>query len=459
MGAAAGAGAGNLTTNAAYYSAYKTSGTKIAQIEVTLKNSDGTAATAGHTVSASVTGSGFVTVDNTVDTAAGSARSSSAADGGDGIVYVHIAADGTAGTGTISVSVTDAVTSATTALGTWTVTSYGAVSAISVSTARWTIGYATGDTTGAAAAAITMSSTSKGALDNANTVPAFVVKTVDSVGQVANISNNLVPIIVSSNPVAVSGGTCVRDDGSSTTYSSGKGVGYYNCSFTTTAASKSGDKATLTIRTLDPADSSKYLTTTLDVTVGGDQDTESLTFDKSEYEPGEVMVATRTCVDDKKNPCADGLGAPAIIFNKQIGGTAPGTGFYVGGTLATSSLYPSLFAPSVSGAFEGRMTGYVGGVATQIKATANVASSGTSSENTAQAAQSAAEDATEAANAATDAANAAAEAADAATAAAQDAQAAVADLAAQVATLISGIKAQITRLTNLVIKIQKKVNA
>ena len=75
------------------------------------------------------------------------------------------------------------------------------------------------------------------------------------------------------------------------------------------------------------------------------------------------------------------------------------------------------------------------------------------------AAVDAANDATEAANAATDAANAAAEAADAATAAAQDAQAAVADLAAQVATLISGIKAQITRLTNLVVKIQKKVKA
>jgi len=71
----------------------------------------------------------------------------------------------------------------------------------------------------------------------------------------------------------------------------------------------------------------------------------------------------------------------------------------------------------------------------------------------------AANEATDAANAATDADNAAAEAADAATAAAQDAQAAVADLAAQVATLIAGIKAQITALTNLVIKIQKKVKA
>jgi len=74
---------------------------------------------------------------------------------------------------------------------------------------------------------------------------------------------------------------------------------------------------------------------------------------------------------------------------------------------------------------------------------------------TASAAQTAADAAAEA----TDAANAAAEAADAATAAAQDAADAVAALSAQVATLISGLKAQLTALTNLVIKIQKKVKA
>jgi hypothetical protein len=77
----------------------------------------------------------------------------------------------------------------------------------------------------------------------------------------------------------------------------------------------------------------------------------------------------------------------------------------------------------------------------------------------AQAAADAAAEATDAANAATDAANAAAEAADAATAAAQDAADAVAALSAQVATLISGLKSQLTALTNLVIKIQKKVKA
>jgi len=80
-------------------------------------------------------------------------------------------------------------------------------------------------------------------------------------------------------------------------------------------------------------------------------------------------------------------------------------------------------------------------------------------DNAAQTAADAAAEATDAANAATDAANAAAEAADAATAAAQDAADAVAALSAQVATLISGLKSQLTALTNLVIKIQKKVKA
>jgi hypothetical protein len=84
---------------------------------------------------------------------------------------------------------------------------------------------------------------------------------------------------------------------------------------------------------------------------------------------------------------------------------------------------------------------------------------GASATDVAQAATDAAAEATDAANAATDAANAAAEAADAATAAAQDAADAVAALSAQVATLITGLKSQLTALTNLVIKIQKKVKA
>ena len=79
--------------------------------------------------------------------------------------------------------------------------------------------------------------------------------------------------------------------------------------------------------------------------------------------------------------------------------------------------------------------------------------------DTASAAADAAAEATDAANAATDAANAAAEAADAATAAAQDAADAVAALSTQVSEMVDALKKQITALTNLVIKIQKKVKA
>jgi len=120
----------------------------------------------------------------------------------------------------------------------------------------------------------------------------------------------------------------------------------------------------------------------------------------------------------------------------NTGQTSSASG-YVGATAVTAGTIGASLAPA--------------GVQT---ASVDVAGTTTTSD-----AIDAANEATDAANAATDAANAAAEAADAATAAAQDAQAAVAALASQVADLIAGIKAQITALTNLVIKIQKKVKA
>ena len=95
--------------------------------------------------------------------------------------------------------------------------------------------------------------------------------------------------------------------------------------------------------------------------------------------------------------------------------------------------------------------GTVGGAA--VSATASISNSALN------AAADAAAEAIDAANAATDAANAAAEAADAATAAAQDAADAVAALSAQVSTLINALRKQLIALTNLVIKIQKKVRA
>jgi len=72
------------------------------------------------------------------------------------------------------------------------------------------------------------------------------------------------------------------------------------------------------------------------------------------------------------------------------------------------------------------------------------------------AAAAAAEEATAAANDATDAALSAAEAAEAATAMAQEAVDAVAELSASVTKLISALRAQITTLTNLVVKIFRR---
>ena len=92
-------------------------------------------------------------------------------------------------------------------------------------------------------------------------------------------------------------------------------------------------------------------------------------------------------------------------------------------------------------------------------ATAAAVAAGEAAVAAAEAAQEAAAEATDAANAATDAANASAEAADAATAAAQDAADAVAALSVQVTEVIATLKKQITALTNLVIRIQKKVKA
>jgi hypothetical protein len=158
--------------------------------------------------------------------------------------------------------------------------------------------------------------------------------------------------------------------------------------------------------------------------------------------------------------------------------------FYVNGSASVTLSLGSSTAPDANYGQSGSALGFVkqGDGATPAAVTATTAGTATTAEtgvgaafaaaginsatvsveagvSAAETAADAAAEATDAANAATDAANAAAEAADAATAAAQDAADAVAALSAQVATLISGLKSQLTALTNLVIKIQKKVRA
>jgi len=189
-GTAAGqAAAASSSTNALPRAAAKTAGTYTAQIAIDLQKSDATDDDRAHTITATVSGSGFVAVNTTADTDPGVttrvATNSSAASER----YVHIEADGTAGTGSVTVSVTHAVTAVTTVLGTWSYTFFGDVAKIEVSTKTFTIGKA-GDTTGYGGTTRTVAGNLLPALDDATTVPAFIIKMTDSGGREANRGAN-----------------------------------------------------------------------------------------------------------------------------------------------------------------------------------------------------------------------------------------------------------------------------
>jgi len=314
------------------------------------------------TLKASITGPGYLVFDEAqANTASGYAAAQCAASqqptftakigrsiastAVDAIGVIYVCADGTAGVSTITASVTngDGVTAQ---VGTSkTVTFYGKATKLAVKATNYTIGKAGGAVTGATTATST-------------TTPAIVIFQTDKDGVAANWAT---PTVVSSDVNVVASGSCAAD-GSDATY--GYGAGHYDCSFTTAVSAKSGDKATLTFRILDPNDATgtTYLTTTQAVTVGGSVSKETITFDKTSYATGEKMVVTRTAVDSAGNPVFDGADVPAMSFSKSVGGSVGAStngankGGYVGGKKATSATAPTVFAPAVSGSFDGYMT-------------------------------------------------------------------------------------------------------
>jgi hypothetical protein len=200
------------------------------------------------------------------------------------------------------------------------------------------------------------------------------------------------------------------------------------------------------------------ITTTSTVTVGSTQSATlpTLTFDKPEYLAGELMTITigAAAADNASFVAFTALPTASVNLvttTNPFSGGNTGTVALVGGKATWKAYAPNLPGPIVITATSGSGSS---ATAATVTATTTVVSDGV-----AQAAAEAAAEATDAANAATDAANAAAEAADAATAAAQDAADAVAALATSVSAMIDALKKQITALTNLVIRIQKKVKA
>jgi len=440
-GNAAGAAADTTTDALAVDGTATASTANTGYLTVKLFDAAGVAMTNGDaalTLTASITGPGYlryVTANTTSASQCSTTPTFSSVIGRslatttvDAIGTIYICADGNAGTSTVSVSITNGDAVTTQVGSTKTVTFFGAATALSVHAANYTIGKSGGATTGATAAA-------------AATTPAIVIKQVDKTGVVASTAT---PTVVSSDVTVIASGTCVADLGDAT-YGYGT-TGYYDCNFITATSAKSGDKATLTFRIVDPADATKFLTTTQAVTVGGSIATETLSFDAASYAAGAPMVITRTAVDSSGNPVFDGASVPAVSFTKAVGGTAPGAstngankGGYIGGKKVTSATAPTVFAPAVSGEFSAYMTsGNTAG--TTLTAVSSVEGDQSSSL------------ALDAANAATDAANNAYDEAQNATQAASDALAAVTELAAQVTGLIESVK----KLTAAVAKLSKK---
>jgi hypothetical protein len=434
----------------------KTAGTNGGTIALVLKDAGGSAK-GGLRVSAEVSGPGLVDVVTAATNYADATVRADALTLASGVstAKVHITADGTAGTSTITVKILDPTTLAT--LGTYTekMYFYGTVASLTA-TANYTVARASATERGCAAA------TGCDQADFAST-PFVAIVAKDSDGNLvpgltvaASITN---PAVVQASTVAAVTETAVSGPNYLTACvtTDCNGLGWYNASVAGATSAASGAKTTVKYYTV-LSSGAIISSNAVEITIGGSAatGTETISLDKATYEAGEGMTVTLTAKDSAGNPVYDGYASPAVSFNKAVGGTAIAASFYVNGKVTSDDSLgrKTIYAPTASGNFTATAT-----AASLATLTATAAVGDDAATTAASAAQDAANEATEAANAATDAANAAAEAADAATAAAQDAQAAVADLAAQVATLISGIKAQITRLTNLVIKIQKKVNA
>jgi hypothetical protein len=150
-----------------------------------------------------------------------------------------------------------------------------------------------------------------------------------------------------------------------------------------------------------------------------------------------------------------------LDYAAAAGTNAPGQTCALEGNIdcAVGATAAKKFTATTAGTTTAAAKNYGSSIAPAGVSAVTVSVNNNAAADSATAAADAAAEATDAANAATDAANAAAEAADAATAAAQDAADAVAALSTQVSEMVDALKKQITALTNLVIKIQKKVKA
>jgi hypothetical protein len=242
---------------------------------------------------------------------------------------------------------------------------------------------------------------------------------------------------------------------SSTTYAEtvATGTGSYNANVSSIPAGTSGKTATITFKTLQ-TNGTTAVTADVPFAVGGSAASIAFTVNASGQAgaKGTFTIDKKDSAGNKSVDAAHSVNfksntaVTASIFdassNTQTSGTS--TQLIINGTKTWDFFNPLVDASVV---FDVTVDSLLTGSQSFTVSTVS------------QAALDASQEAIDAANAATDAANAAAEAADAATAAAQDAADAVAALSTQVSEMVAALRKQITALTNLVIKIQKKVKA
>jgi hypothetical protein len=415
-------------------------------------------------VSGVITGKGsFAAVTNGGGNASVMTRSETAANSllsGTSDLF-EIWSDGTSGEGKVAISVDGVL------LATYTVRFYGDVTTVSATALR-PVGTTSGGTNGqtaGGAVAVTASAPRLNGVAQSAAISTVATDTVTGIAVTAKDANGwtiptAAPVVTSSNLTVVSTATRLFIDSGVTNLTTAQisaGTFAQHYSYTTVAGSKSGSTANLTFTVVNAAGTA-ITSTAVAVAVGGSLASGKLAFDKAAYMPGEVGTITATGLDAAGNKAADGQNLMAADFESSLNFTAPASFALVDGKRARA-----VFAPASPGTWTIKATDAAGITYTATAEVTNVGAQAKAAADAATAAAEAATDAgaeaTDAANAATDAANAAAEAADAATAAAQDAADAVAALATSVSEMVNALKKQITSLTNLVIKIQKKVRA
>jgi len=404
--------------------------TQKASIRVQLKDVSGNLIVGTRpAIAATITGPGTLSISSNAGNQASAGRYLTAAAAPSSDFYINIFSDGTSGVATIKILVGG------TEWKSKTVTFYGAAKTLVASQNHKVL--KAGTTTGAGC--------------NPTSCPGGSV-TLSNVAQVVATDANGV-VVPGMTYTAVPDATVVTaSTATSTGNADADAIGATWFSVTTAPDVASGKTGTVSYKAT-ASDGTALVSNALTFAIGGAPVSVTIAASGSS-EVGAKNSLVFTDKDAAGNAPYDLDVSLALTSNVAlvVGSSTPGATSGLPSTIAmiggTGSV--NFFNPFVAGdvTISGKAAGLI-----PLSVTVSVSNSAVN------AAADAAAEATDAANAATDAANAAAEAADAATAAAQDAADAVAALSAQVTAMISALKKQLIALTNLVIKIQKKVRA